>query len=296
MAVRLMPEFLRNAVMTDEDGGIWFTLYMPLSVETDTLSIETDTEYPFRENIIYKVTRCDSAKHSLHFRIPAWCRGASLSLNGKKIFENISGCCFAEAETVLKAGDVLELLLPMEITVSAVDDSDRSKRYPIAIERGPLLYALPIPEQWIPTQGHPVTRLPDGWSWYNVKPVIPPSGLDVYDDMGARKNLISWNVALDENISAKDITAENIDTHGYPWETPKVKLIVPAFKAPYSYPPYPNRTFEPYGHNGYVFATEPLSLELIPFGCTALQISYFPRAERDITKFEILPDEGIQKI
>lgn len=287
MAVRLLPEFLRNAIMTDENGALWFTLYMPLSFETDNLSMYTETEYPFREDIVYHITRSVSEETTCYFRIPEWCEGAQISLNGKTILENPNPGTFAEVLLPLKAGDEIKVHLPMKVKISHVDDSDRSGSRPMTIEYGPLLYALPVPEKWVETEGHPVTPLKEGWKWYNVKPVIPKSGLDVYDDMGARKHLISWNVALDENLTADKIRVERIENDDYPWESPKVKLFVPGYKAPYSYPPYPCRTFEPYGQKGYVYATEELTLELIPFGCTALRISYFPRGKRDEKFFEI---------
>jgi len=280
MSVRLLPEFIRNSVLTGDDGSVWFAAYMPCRADFGDVCFETETLYPFRDTIEYRVGAKAPVTKTLHFRIPDWCEGASIKLNGKDTGAVCAPESFAEFTAELKDGDVITLTLPMKVRVGRVDDSDRSSKFPIIIEYGPLLYALQVPEKWNAFPGHPVTPLPEGWFWYNVTPVIPPSGLDVYDDMGMRKHLISWNVALDEKLSADEISVELVEPDGYPWEKPPVKLHVPAYKAPYSYPPYPCKTSEPYGDNGRVSVTKELEIELVPFGCTNLRISYFPRADK----------------
>ena len=279
MSVRLLPEFLRNSAMTGPDGSLWIAAYMPCRIDAGDIVLETETLYPFRDIIEYKVSTKAPVKKTLHFRIPCWCEGASISVNGHSVNAECRAKSFAELTGEWKDGDVISLALPMTVRVDHVDDSDRSSNFPVTFEYGPLLYALQVPESWDAYPGKPVTPLPEGWHWYNVNPVIPASGLDVYDDMGMRKHLISWNVAVDENITADAVKVEKTAPEGYPWENPPVKLRVPGFKAPYSYPPYPCKTFEPYGDKGRVYVTKELEIELVPFGCTALRISYFPRAD-----------------
>ena len=279
MSVRLLPEFIRNSVLTGEDGSLWIAAYMPCRIDAGDMTLETETLYPFRDTIEYKISAKAPVRKTLHFRIPDWCEGASVMVNGRDAGVACAARSFAQLDGEWKDGDVITLTLPMTVRVGHVDDSDRSSKFPVTFEYGPLLYALQVPENWEPYPGHPVTPLPEGWHWYNVNPIIPPSGLDVYDDMGKRKYLISWNVAVDENIPAEAVKVELSEPAGYPWENPPVKLRVPGFKAPYSYPPYPCRTFDAYGDKGRVLVTNELELELVPFGCTALRISYFPRAD-----------------
>jgi len=280
MSVRLLPEFLRYSVLKGEDGSVWFSAYSPMKVNAGDISFETETLYPFRDTIEYKVSAAAPIQKKLYFRIPDWCKNASIKVNGKDSGAVCAAKSYAEIEGEWKDGDVITVTFPMEVVVSKVDDSDRCSKFPIAIEYGPLLYCLQIPESWDAYPGTPYTPLPEGWHWYNVNPIIPPSGLDVYDDMGQRKHLISWNVALDENITADQISVELLEPAGYPWENPPIKLHAPAWKAPYSYPPYASKTMNPYGDKGRVSVTHEMEIELIPFGCTALRISYFPRADK----------------
>ncbi len=135
-----------------------------------------------------------------------------------------------------------------------------------------------MPESWDITPGYPATPLPEGWHWYAVNRIEKrDTTLNTYDQKGSLRHLISWNVALDEFLKPEDISVELMETDGYPWEEPYVKLHVPAYKAPYSYPVYSDSFGEPNTEGGYAVTMHRLQIELIPFGCTALRITYFPR-------------------
>ena len=168
--------------------------------------------------------------------------------------------------------------MKMDIEVLRVDDSDACKKYPIAIRRGVLLYSLPIPEKWEAFEGSTETPLPEGWYWYNVNPVFEEA--DVYDpheQLGLRRYQTSWNVALPETLTAEEIRVEEFDAAGYVWETPKIKLHLTGYRAPYLCAPYPARTFETFEDRQPV--TDEMELTLVPYGCTNLRITYFPIAD-----------------
>ncbi len=84
-------------------------------------------------------------------------------------------------------------------------------------------------------------------------------------------------MALDEELSSDDVTIELVESEGYPWETPMIKLHTHCYKAPYLCSPYPTKTFEPFGD--YQEVTDKLDLELVPYGCTNLRVTYFPKAK-----------------
>jgi hypothetical protein len=277
-SVRILPEFIRSIALTD-GNDLFFAAYAPSVINFKALTITLDTLYPFRDTLNFKIAAAEAMKCSIYFRIPEWCTEAEIAVNGVPAGVDAEPETYVPINRVWNDGDIVTVLFPMKIRIKQVNDSDRANNFPLVFEYGPLIFSLPIPECWSPYAGHPVTPLPAGWSWYNVTPVIPVSGLDVYDDMGMRKKLISWNVAIDENIRASDIAVNWMDVNGYVWEKPMLKLRVPAYKAPYSYPPYAYKTFEPYTVKGRAYVTEKLELELVPYGCTALRITYFPRAD-----------------
>ena len=159
-----------------------------------------------------------------------------------------------------------------------VDDSDFSNKHPIAFKYGALLYSYHIPEKWKEKKGDPTTPLPEGWYWYDIRPdYVRPNAKDYHDALGMKKDAISWNIAIDENLTSDEVTIEECATDGYVWESPCIKLHTDCYKAPYLCAPYPSRTFEPYGDKQYV--TDKLPLTLVPYGCTNLRITYFPIAD-----------------
>ena len=164
------------------------------------------------------------------------------------------------------------------LAVLRVNDSDCASKYPMAFKYGALLFSYHIPEHWKPIKGHPVTPLPEGWSWYDVKPVFEePNGSDPHENIGNRRHAYTWNVAMDECLRPEDIAVEELPAEGYAWENAMLRLHVPCYKAPYLYATYPHKSFEPIGARQPV--TYPLTLPLEPYGCTNLRVSYFPIAD-----------------
>jgi hypothetical protein len=140
------------------------------------------------------------------------------------------------------------------------------------------VFSLPIPEVWEPIPGRPRTALPEGWSWYDVKPeLIWDNRGDVYEQHGLRKYNISWNVAIDEKLDHGNIKITEHTDGGYVWEKPPLTLTVPGYKALYSYAPYIRKTHEVY--QAPIDVQENLVLNLVPYGCTNLRITCFPRAK-----------------
>jgi len=283
-SVRVIPEFLRNVALQGEDG-LYFSVYAPVMVQYGGMKITLDTDYPFRDKLTFRFEAEGESPSAVpcHFRIPAWCKNPSAVLNGHPV--SLNGHGYAGVDHKFVPGDILEIRFPMKPYVTVLHDDDRLHMHPLSVFYGPLLFSLPIPEVWQGYPGHPATPLPEGWQWYQIHPVIPPSGLDVYDDMGMRRNLITWNAALDENLCPEDIEVTDDGSADYPWEHSPVSLHLRGWRAPYSYAPYPQKTLEPYVENGYAYVSEELPLSLIPYGCTALRISCFPRA--NLTKVNI---------
>ncbi len=276
-SVRILPEFVASMAMEDNDGTLYFTTYAPAELSYRGMQITLDTLYPFRDTLIFTFSGGNETI-PVKFRAPAWCDAPVMQINGIP-------CAFAvkdgwiTPDVPMKDGDTVVLRLPMHVEVIRIDDTDRRAKYPLCIKYGPLVYSLQVPENWRAYAGRPATPLPEGWHWYEGGFIEPKSDLDVYDHNGIRKHLISWNVALDECIPADDLTVEEIDADGYPWEVPYIKLHLPAYKAPYSYPSYSCAFGEPYTEGGYSVTTHKLEIELIPYGMTALRITYFPRAK-----------------
>ena len=274
-AVVILPEFIRNMMLCDDNNNIYAFAYGPCSLNYNGISITEKTYYPFRNNVQFEIN-CNK-KFALNLKVPEWAKGYTVTLNGKELDLKADGG-YVKVENDFKAGDVVEITFKSEVEVIKVDDSDGSSKFPLAFKYGALIYSYHIPEKWEPCKGDSVTPLPEGWSFYGVYPKYEEADVpDFHERLGLRRHQFSWNVALDENLSADDVEIEEIEPNGYVWENPMIKLHTHCYKALYLNAPYQGKTYEPFG--AYQKVTDKLPLTLEPYGCTNLRITCFPKAD-----------------
>lgn len=283
-SIVLLPEFVRGMMLYDENDDIYMTAYGPCSLDWNGIKIVEKTQYPFRNKIDFII---ETKKHfSVYLKIPAWCNKYRVEINGKEVRTGDVRKGFVRVEADWNIGDVLSFYPEMNTEVFMVDDSDACKKYPVAVRRGVLMYSYHIPEKWI-AYAPPAERLdhplPEGWDWYKVEPYYEEADVaDKHIMWGYRMYQFTWNIALDENLKPEDIVVNEIDENGYPWENPMIKLKLKGYRAPYLCARYPDRTFEPFGD--YQTVDKEIDVELVPYGCTNLRITYFPKA--DLKKYK----------
>lgn len=274
-SVRIIPEFIRGMCMKDEKGDTYLFCYGPASVKSEAIRFEMDTLYPFRDTITLTVKKAES--HTLHLRIPAWCKKPMVTVNGHSAGLAFAENGFAALQTALNTGDTVVIRFPMDVSISQVDDSDAGSKFPICIERGPLVYALPVPEKWTTYDGRPITPLPEGWSWYTVNAdwkAVAPGKLRFQAYTEA-----PWAKAISEQVLPSMITVEEHDVEGYVWENPPVTLHVPMYHAPYVYMTTASRTHDTWEIPARTVGEQHMC-KMVPHGCTNLRITFIPRAAR----------------
>ncbi len=276
MSVMIVPDFIRGMLLKDESENVYATAYGPCSLKYNDIAITEETLYPFRNSVRF-ILNCNK-NFTFYLKFPIWCKKARLLVNDKAIEFEVNENGYIPVTRNWSIGDKIEIFFDVEINVIKVDDSDSSSKFPIAIKYGALLYSYHIPEKWCKTAGSPMTKLPDDWSWYNVMPDFTESNVeDAHERLVRRREQYSWNIALDENLSVKDFKIEEIEPTGYVWSDPCIALHTHCYKAPYINAPYETKTFEPIGQ--YQYITEKLPLTVVPYGCTNLRITYFPKAK-----------------
>ena len=280
-SVPIIPEFIRNMLHRDEDGNLYVSAYGPCSLNCNGTSVRVITEYPFRKTVKVEVTA--EGERSVFLKIPRWAVGVTLTVDGVAVEVQKNAFGYTEVHADFTKTRTLEIAFAYEVEVVHVDDTDASNKHPIAFRYGPLVFSYHVPELWHIAHSKAVTPLPEGWNWYNVYPYYKePTGGDHYDNVGRRRENFTWSVAVDEAISPKDVTVEEIDADGYVWENPRIALRVPMYHAPFLYSSYPKKTYEPFADKQYV--TYQTERTLVPYGCTNLRITYFPRADLENMK------------
>lgn len=102
---------------------------------------EVSTDYPWDGAVQIGVAATPGGVWTLALRVPAWAKGASLSVNGEPVLDAaVDG--WWRVTRVWEAGDVVQLQLPLEPRLTAADPRVDATRGCLAVERGPLVYCL----------------------------------------------------------------------------------------------------------------------------------------------------------
>ncbi len=274
------PAFCKHLWYATPDNGICATLYSACSVSARVGSggkvhIEEQSHYPFEESIRFTVKLDESDQFPIYFRIPAWCKNASLKVNGKSVSASLRAGHFARVERSWKSGDEVALTLPMNIDVhrwAANHDS-------VSVERGPLIFSLHINEDY-EEKNSVKTAIEDSkwqpgadtskWPSYEIHPASPWNfGLTLDKEHPENSFEVvtrSWpadNYPFTPDHSPIELTAHGRQIPGWTLDSSKLCGVLQQ---------------SPAASDAAVQA-----VELIPEGAARLRISAFPTVTDDGT-------------
>lgn len=253
---RMIPLFCSRQWMKKGDNGIVATMYAPSSFTTklkgskNEITIQEETNYPFEETIRFRMKMKRSTPFSFWLRIPQWCKGASITVNGQAADIVCKAGTFVEVQRKFSDGDIIELKLPMKAhSVSMPYDG-------VAFERGPLVFSLNVKAQEEITE----TREHDGIKFQSR--ILTP--------------LSEWNYAP---VDAENIEVVNSNDYSNLWnpETTPVRLKVKAVTVT-NWQLYRDN-FTPYMPS-VIRKGEEKVIELVPVGTTVLRMTVFPDIRR----------------
>lgn len=102
-----------------------------------------ETSYPWEGKITITLGKVPDSEFTLALRIPGWCCGASLQVNGRLAsIDTAAGYGYAAVKRYWKAGDKVVLDLPLEPVLIQSNPNVRENAGRVAIQRGPLVYCL----------------------------------------------------------------------------------------------------------------------------------------------------------
>jgi len=276
---RLYPNFVKDAMwFASMDNGLAGVCYGPCTVSAkvgdsgETVRIEEKTNYPFEESIHFKINASKSINFPLYLRIPGWCANASIKINGKDRSKQLLPGKMARIERLWTAGDEIELVLPMKVSLSVWNNSS------VSVTRGPLVYSLKIKQDWQKTAER-FPGFPD-WNCFSASDWNYALCFSLESNGQRKFPLIS---RLQDPESYFTVKYNDVPKDAYPWEYPPIELICKAKKVD-NWKILPDNVTPDVPQSPVITDHPEEEITLIPFGCAQVRITYFPIAEKTRSK------------
>lgn len=269
-----IPYYIGNMIMATNDNGLLANLYGSATVNAKVgkkvgVTLKMQSNYPFEEVIRFEVEPAKAVTFPLYLRVPAWCEGASVKINGTESFVASENSGYIKISRKWAKGDKVELALPMRLTMREWVKNKKS----VSINYGPLTFSLLIKENYIKKNSAKTaiwdSRWQEGadteaWPSWEIHPASAWNYGLIYDKS---KSLESQFI-----VEKRDYPADN-----YPFTNDAAPIILKA----------KGRQIPAWGLDQHwlcgilpespVTSTSPVTdLTLVPMGGARLRISAFP--------------------
>ncbi|HKP31452.1 MAG TPA: beta-L-arabinofuranosidase domain-containing protein [Chitinophagaceae bacterium] len=151
-----------NYIYAKSNDGLWVNLFVQSNTNAKignaNVNVSMKSNYPWGGNVEIKVDPDRKSKFTLHVRIPGWAVDQmvpgdlyktetsanskfEVTINGKSTaWKNENG--YAVVEREWKKGDVMNVMIPMEVKKLVSRTELKANEDRVAIQRGPLVYCI----------------------------------------------------------------------------------------------------------------------------------------------------------
>ena len=117
-----------------------------VNVDGTNVELTQKTEYPWDGAVKMTVDPAKDKKFTMNIRIPGWTqeqknKDVKIEVNGEAVKAEAENGYVAITRT-WKAGDVVNIDMPMEIRMTEADPNVTTNAGKIALERGPVVYCM----------------------------------------------------------------------------------------------------------------------------------------------------------
>jgi DUF1680 family protein len=136
---------LGSYVYSQAPNGLAVHLYVQGEMTADVagaaVTLRQETQYPWDGAVQITVTPASPADFTLALRLPGWCRGAEIAVNGEVVTPPVERgyACLARR---WQPGDVVTLTLAMPVEMVAAHPRVEAGAGCVALQRGPVVYCV----------------------------------------------------------------------------------------------------------------------------------------------------------
>jgi DUF1680 family protein len=127
-------------------GGAWVHLFggstAALEVDGRPLQVRQETQYPWDGAVRLTITPEGPQSFTLHLRVPGWCKGYTLAVNGEAQDLPSTPTGYLAITREWQPGDVVTYTMAMPVEAVWANPAVRQLEGRVAIQRGPIVYCL----------------------------------------------------------------------------------------------------------------------------------------------------------
>ena len=270
------PKFTQNLWYSTKDGGLAAMTYAPCHFTTKVggveLTISEKTYYPMDGKVVVEISMParKSVNMPISFRIPSWTHEPKVTVCGESV--SVKAGETAVIDRKWKNGDIVVLDFPMSLKM------DKWYENSVALERGPLVYALKIDEKWEKVPLDPAERKGDYYwqvtaasPWNYALPFNAYKTPEKYFTVSIDQDKLKGNWYWSGDASPITITTQAgivEEWHMYNGDAGPMPFTAQRSRVPKN------------GPSSLVPDNKMHTVELIPYGCTTLRITEFPLITR----------------
>jgi DUF1680 family protein len=165
----------QQLVATTNDHGVQIHQYASAEIGAGEVRLAVETDYPWSGEVRVTVLATPPTDWELSLRVPAWCEVATLREDGDEVGVRRAGGGAISETRRWRPGDSLVLSLGMPPRITHPDPRIDAIRGCVALERGPLVYAIETADAPAGVDLEDVTLPPDASLSAVPRPDIAPA-------------------------------------------------------------------------------------------------------------------------